>query len=419
MRLTIIVIVVLTAVFTPLSASASYLLIPMDAAQADHLRAYGIAYQAVADGVYVEWLLNYRGGSFLIESYSALPGLCIERGVSAEVIVDPGPIYAVIEENNMEAVPLEKAPKLALFAPEATEIWDDAVMRVLDYAEIPYDRVYNPEVLSGDIYDYDWIHLHHEDFSGQYGKFYSSFSGTPWYEADIARMKLEAYNAGYPSVKDYLCAVVKELKEYVHRGGFVFAMCAATDSFDIALAAEGVDILDVAFDGDGPEYGYNSKLDFEATIAFENFSCIPNQYTYEFSDIDSPRSIAPVSPLNPGSFTLFEFSAKSDTIPTILTQCHTATITEFMGQTTAFTRPTIKKSVVILATIDGYEEAKYLYGNYGEGAFVFYGGHDPEDFQHFIGELPTDVGRFPHSPGYRLILNNILFPAAQKEELKT
>jgi hypothetical protein len=402
-----------------LPASATFLLVPMDLEQTDHLRAYGVAYQAVADGAYVEWLLNYRGGSFLIENYDGLAEMCGARGVYGVFVADPGPIYAVIEENNMEAVPLDKAPRIALYAPDETEVWDDSVMRALEYAFIPYDRVWNDDVLAGRIYEYDWLHLHHEDFTGQFGKFYSSFGGSAWYEIMVVEYNREALNAGYESVAEYLKEVSRALAEYVYSGGFLFAMCSATDTIDIALAAADVDVVESIYDGDPPDFGYNDLLDYSATMAFTDFELYPNIYLYEFSNIDTPRSIGLVDPGDPGSFTLFEFSAKSDTVPTILTQCHTARVTEFMGQTTAFPREVIKKNVVILATVDGYEEAKYIYGNYGEGFFSFYAGHDPEDFQHFIGESPTDLTYYPHSPGYRLILNNILFPAARKEELKT
>jgi hypothetical protein len=411
--------IVISVFIAAAPASATFLLVPMDMEQTDHLRAYGVAYQAVADGAYVEWLLNYRGGSFLIEDYDGLAEMCAARGVYGVFVADPGPIYAVIEDNNMEAVPLDKAPRIALYAPEETEVWDDSVMRALEYALIPYDRVWNDDVLSGRIYEYDWLHLHHEDFTGQFGKFYSSFGGSAWYELMVAEYNREAANAGYPSVAEYLKAVARALAEYVYSGGFLFAMCSATDTIDIALAAADVDIVESIYDGDPPDPHYNEKLDYSATMAFTDFTVYPNIYLYEFSNIDTPRSIGLVDPSNPGSFTLFEFSAKSDTVPTILTQCHTARITEFMGQTTAFRREVIKKNVVVLATVDGYEEAKYIYGNYGEGFFSFYAGHDPEDFQHFIGEPPTDLSYYPHSPGYRLILNNILFPAARKEELKT
>ncbi len=404
----------------PIAAGATYVLVPMDDAQADHLRAYGICYEALLRGARAEWLLNYRGGSFLLADFEGLAELCLERGVTAEYVADPGPIYAVIEANNMEAVPLTKAPRVALYAPANEEMWDDAVMLALDYAHIPYDVIWNDVVLTGGLYQYDWLHLHHEDFTGQFGKFYGSFSGTPWYDAMEAQYRAEAAAAGYPSVAAYMAAAAEAVERYVAGGGFLFAMCAAADTLDIALAARDVDVVAEVFDDTPVDPRANERLDYERTLAFTDFEVFPNPYLYEYSDIDTPRSISPATdPFDPGSFTLFEFSAKADTVPTILTQNHRSRITEFMGQTTAFTRKTVKKSVVVLATVDGYEEAKYVYGNHGEGFFSFLGGHDPEDFQHFIGELPTDLRFHKNSPGYRLILNNILFPAARREELKT
>jgi len=400
-------------------APAAFVLIPMDGAQTDHLRAYGVCYAALAAGAKAEWLLNYRGGSFLVEDYAGLAALCAERGVSAEAVADPAPIYSVIEENNMEAVPLTKAPKVAVYAPPAENMWDDAVMLALDYAGIPYDVVWNDVVLAGGLSQYDWLHLHHEDFTGQFGKFYASYAGMPWYDEMVWRYEAEAAAAGYPSVAAYMGAAAEAIAQYVEGGGFLFAMCSATDTLDIALAARGLDIVDALFDGTPADPAADAGLNFDAAFAFTDFKTIPDPFIYEFSDIDTPRSIAPADPLNKGTFTLFEFSAKADTIPCLLTQDHVATITEFMGQTTAFTRPTLKKNVVVLATVDGWEEAKYVYGNRGEGFFSFLGGHDPEDFQHFIGELPTDLRLYKNSPGYRLILNNVLFPAARREDLKT
>jgi hypothetical protein len=401
-------------------AAAAHLLIPMDDAQADHLRAYGICYEALVRGARAEWLLNYRGGSFLIEDFEGLADLCVSRGVSAAYLSDPGAVYAVIEAENMEAVPLTKAPRIALYAPANEQNWDDAVMLALDYAEIPYDVIWNDVVLTGGLYQYDWVHLHHEDFTGQFGKFYGSFAGTPWYEDMVAQYQTEAEALGYESVAAYMGAAAEEIERFVSGGGFLFAMCAAADTLDIALAARDTDIVASIFD-DTPVVGdVSSTLDYGRTLAFTDFHVIPNPYIYEYSDIDTPRSISPeVDPWNKGSFTLFEFSAKADTVPTILTQNHRSRITEFMGQTTAFTRKTVKRNVVILATVDGYEEAKYVYGNHGEGFFSFLGGHDPEDFQHFVGEPPTDLRFYKDSPGYRLILNNVLFPAARREDLKT
>jgi hypothetical protein len=400
-------------------ALAGWILVPMDAAQADHLKAYGICYAALEHGGRAEWLLNYRGGSFLLEDYDGLAALCVERGVSGEYVADPAGIYDAIEQNNMEVVPLTKAPRVAVYGPPYAEQWDDAVSLALDYAQIPYDRIWNDDVLGGKLASYDWLHLHHEDFTGQIGKFYVSFAGTAWYQEMVTRYENEAAAAGYDNVPAYMGAVADAIERYVAGGGFLFAMCSATDTLDVALAARGVDIVDDIYDFTPADPHAGEKLDYGRTLAFTDFKVIPNPFVYEYSDIDTPRSNAPQDEFNRGSFTLFEFSAKADTIPCLLTQDHVATVTEFMGQTTAFTRKTVKKNVVVLATVDGYEEAKYVYGNHGEGFFAFLGGHDPEDFQHFVGEPATDLRLFPHSAGYRLILNNILFPAARREDLKT
>jgi hypothetical protein len=412
-RLTLILTVIAGA------ARAGWLLLPMDEAQTDHLRAYGVCWAALDRGARAEWFLNYRGGSFLVEDYDGLAALCARLGVAAEYVADPAPIYGVIEEENMEAVPLTKAPRVALYAPPYAEQWDDAVMLALDYAGIPYDRVWNDEVLTGGLGEYDWLHLHHEDFTGQLGKFYGSFAGLPWYEEMAARYNAEAAARDYPSVPAMMSDVAARIEDYVAGGGFLFAMCSATDSLDIALAARGLDVVDTPFDGTPPAPDAQARLDFGRTLAFTDFTIYPNPYLYEFSDIDTPRSISPVDDRAAGTFSLFRFSAKADTIPCLLTQDHVARIPEFYGQTTAFPRKTVKKNVVVLATVDGFEEAKYIYGNHGEGFFSFYAGHDPEDFQHFVGEPATDLRLCPHSPGYRLILNNVLFPAARREELKT
>jgi len=409
----------LAAALTAAPALAGWVLLPMDSAQADHLRAYGVCYAALAAGARAEWLLNYRGGSFLMEDYEGLAELCLSRGVTAEAVADPAAIYDVIEENNMEAVPLTKAPKVAVYAPPNEDMWDDAVMLALDYAQIPYDVVWNDVVLAGGLGQYDWLHLHHEDFTGQFGKFYGSFGGTPWYEEMVSRYEAEAAAAGFPHVPAYMGAAARAIEQYVAAGGFLFAMCAAADTLDIALAAGDVDIWDELYDGTPPAPDANAHLNYGATLAFTDFATIDSPFVYEFSDIDTPRSLDPGDPLRRGAFTLFEFSAKADTIPCLLCQNHVGRIADFLGQTTAFTRKTIKKNVVVLATVDGYEEAKYIYGNHGEGFFSFLAGHDPEDYQHFVGEAPTDLRYHKHSPGYRLILNNLLFPAARREDLKT
>jgi hypothetical protein len=331
-------------------------------------------------------------------------------------------IYALIqdENSNMDVVRLEKAPKIAVYVPPNFRPWDDAVTLALEYAEIPYDKIWDEEILNGKVFEYDWLHLHHEDFTGQYGKFYASFGKTQWYIEEQMMYEREARRLGFKKVSELKKAVARGIKEYIASGGFVFAMCSATDALDIALAAENTDICDVMYDGDPPDPDCQQKLDFSKTLAFENFKLEMNPYRYEYSDIDLPPSDPP--PLRDPStdyFTLFEFSAKYDPVPTMLTQNHVNVIHNFMGQTTSFNRKVIKKSVVILAEKEGTDEVKYIHGNYGRGTFTFLGGHDPEDYQHAVGDPPTDLSLHKNSPGYRLILNNVLFPAAKKKKLKT
>lgn len=394
----------------------------MDLAQRDHLKAYGIAYWTIKQGGKAEWLLNYRQGSFLCDYYPQLERLCRIRGVTFETVSGSqiARIYAEIEQSNMEVVPLEKAPKIAVYAPEGYEPWDDAVMMALVYAEIPYDQIYDDEVLRGNLSEYDWVHLHHEDFTGQLGKFYSSYKTSSWYQEDQARNEARADQWGYSSVSELKKAVARTIKEYVGNGGFLFAMCSGTDSFDIALAAEGVDIVDVPYDGNPPQPDYQQRLDFTKCLGFQNFTLITNPNIYEFSDIDMTE----VRRRAPGGqsgdyFTLFEFSAKYDPVPTMLTQCHTSVVKGFMGQTTSFKRSLVKPSVVVMGEYEGRDEVKYIHGNYGQGFFTFYAGHDPEDYRHMVGDPPTNLELHRNSPGYRLILNNVLFPAAKKKKLKT
>jgi hypothetical protein len=403
-------------------AWGSYL-IPMDSAQTDHLKAYGVAYWVLAQGYDCEWLLNYRGGSWLTPDVPGLAELSAVRGVTLER-VDPGAeaaIRATVEAENMEAVLLEKAPLVAVYAPYTYEPWDDAVMLALTYAEIPYEHLWDAEVLAGELGRFDWLHLHHEDFTGQYGKFSRSEGDAEWFRSMRAEFERAAREAGYPTVPEHKLAVAEEIVRYVEGGGFLFAMCSAPASLDVALAAAGIDIVDAGLDGTPVSPGYNARLDYSRCLAFTGFEVYPDPDLYEISSIDSPRGRglydlpAGVRP----TFTLFEFAAKFDPVPTILTQCHVATIADFMGQDTAFVRDQVKDSCVVLATVDGLDEVKYLYGVHGEGAFSFLGGHDPEDFQHFIGDPPTELSLFSHSPGYRLILNNVLFPAAKKKPLKT
>ncbi len=401
---------------------AQYILVPMDFSQSDHLKAYGIAYWSLEKGVNVEWLLNYRGGSFLIRQFPGLEQECRIRGVSFEPVgaAQVNQIYATIEEENMERVLLEKAPKIAVYTPPNKQPWDDAVTLVLTYADVPYDKIYDEEVLAGKLQEYDWLHLHHEDFTGQYGKFYAVYRNAPWYIEEVRTNEALARKLGFKSVSNLKKAVAWKIREYVENGGFLFAMCSATDALDIALAAQGVDIVDVPFDGTPPDPDYQKKLDFSKTMAFQNFKLYTDPNLYEYSDIDIPPSFAPrVRDPESDFFQLFEFSAKYDPVPTMLTQNHVSVIKGFMGQTTMFNRQKLKPSIVVLGEVPGTDEVKYIHGNLGKGTFTFYGGHDPEDYTHAVGDPPTQLELHKNSPGYRLILNNILFPAAKKKKLKT
>lgn len=407
------------ALFIAIPASAK-LLIPMDASQTDHLRAYGVAYRALERGETVEWLLNYRGGSFFLDETSVAEQDCLLSGVTFSLAGagDVGQAYSDIEGANMEMVLLEKAPKMAVYAPSSMEPWDDAVTLALNYADIPFDQIYDEEVLGGKLSQYDWLHLHHEDFTGQYGKFYSSYHSAPWYLEQQARSELAAKTAGYSTVWQHKHAVARRIREYVAQGGFLFAMCSGADSYEIALAAGEIDIVDVPFDGDPPDPGASGRMDFSQCLAFENFTIDTNPMVYEFSDLDMTQQAALRGP-DSDFFTLFEFSAKEDPVPTMLTQCHVNVLSGFMGQTTSFKKSLVKKGAIILAETDGAGEVRYLHGNFGQGTFTYYGGHDPEDYQHRVGDPPTELELHKNSPGYRLILNNILFPAAEKKERKT
>lgn len=401
-------------------AFADRLLIYMDLNQTDHLRAYGVAYWALEQGYNVEWLLNYRGGSFMLDWSDLVARKATLLGVSFTRISesDAVEVYRTIEENNMEVVLLEKAPAIAVYVPPDQEPWDDAVRLALEYANVPYTVIYDEEVLAGRLDEFDWLHLHHEDFTGQYGKFYAGYADADWYRRQVATSQDLARKLGFRKVTELKKAVARKVKDYIARGGFVFAMCSATDSYDIALAAEDVDIVESIFDGDPPDPNYQQKLDYSKTLCFTDFKVIPNPLVYEYSDIDTSPRAARRGRAN-DYFTLFEFSAKHDPIPTMLTQCHVSVINGFMGQTTGFEKRLIKPNVVILAETEGQDDVKYLHGTYGRGTFTFYGGHDPEDYQHMIGDPPTDLSLHKNSPGYRLILNNILFPAARKKEQKT
>ncbi len=402
-------------------ASASYILIPMDDTQKNHLKAYGITYWMLQNGKEVQWLLNYRGGSFLAVNYKEVQNECVIRNVTYEIIADAQAANILDEiarpEVNMDAVKLEKAPKIAVYAPPNKLPWDDAVMLVLTYAEIPYDIVYDEEIIRGDLKKYDWLHLHHEDFTGQYGKFWGAYQNTQWYRDDVARNEENARKFGFSKVSELKLFVAKTIKQYVSNGGFLFAMCSATDSYDIALAAEGVDICDTPFDGDPADPNMQKKLDFDKTLAFRNFKLSSNPYEYEFSDIDVSTSRK--VPKDEDYFTLFEFSAKWDPVPSMLCQDHEMMIKGFMGQTTAFNKDLIKPGVLVMGENKSANEARYIHGELDKGTWTFYGGHDPEDFQHYVYDPPTNLDLHPNSAGYRLILNNVLFPAAKKKKLKT
>lgn len=404
------------------SAQAITMLIPMDEeGQKEHLKAYGIAYYALERGAEVEWLLNYRGGSFMLAFAEELKLECRIRNVSFEVISD-GEAQAIREKIsspavNQSIVKLEKAPKIAVYTPKGKQPWDDAVTLVLTYAEIPYDIVYDEEVLNDLLPRYDWLHLHHEDFTGQYGRFYAAFRNAPWYIEQKRDLEALATKLGYAKVSQLKSAVAEKIREYTIGGGFLFAMCSATDSYDIALSAYGVDICEPMFDGDPAEPNYQNKLDYSRSIAFKDFRLVQNPNVYEFSDIDV-TNIRKVKPEN-DFFSLFEFSAKWDIVPTMLTQNHVRVVKGFMGQTTAFRRDLIKSDVLILGEFKAAGEARYIHGELGQGTWTFYGGHDPEDYQHRVGDPKTELELYPNSPGYRLILNNILFPAARKKNQKT
>jgi len=400
---------------------AAHLLIHMDESQKNHLKAYGIAYWELQRESDLEWLLNYKGGSFLFRFSESLERECNIRGVGYKVIANAQAQQIRNEisdpEVNMEIVKLEKAPKIAVYSPKSKLPWDDAVTLAMTYAEIPYDVIYDDEIIEGKLPLYDWLHLHHEDFTGQYGKFYAMYRNAPWYQEQVRTLESIARTHGFSKVSQLKLAVALKIRDFTAGGGFLFTMCSGTDSFDIALAAEGLDICESMFDGDGTTPEYNSKIDFTKSYAFENFRLSTNPMEYEFSNIDikQPRAV----PRDRDFFTLFDFSAKWDIVPTMLCQNHMQVIQGFMGQTTAFNKDVIKPSILIMGENKAYNEAKYIHGEYGKGTFTFYGGHDPEDYQHFVGDPPTDLNLHPNSPGYRLILNNILFPAARKKKQKT
>jgi len=413
--------IILFFLFLVLKTFSSSILIPMDDSQKNHLKAYGIAYWTLERGVDVKWLLNYRGGSFMIDYVKELESECLIRGVSFEVIADAKANLIVDEisspSQNMDVVPMQKAPKIAVYSPPNKQPWDDAVTMVLTYAEIPYDVIYDEEIINGKLSDYDWLHLHHEDFTGQFGKFYRNYQHMPWYQEDVRTNTVLAQKLGYLKVSEMKLAVGKTIKSYVANGGFLFAMCAATDTYDIALSAEGTDICEAMYDGDGADKHMNDHLDFTKTFAFQNFKVVEDPFQYEFSNID----VTDTRKIQMGNdyFTLFDFSAKWDPVPTMLCQNHTQIVRGFMGQTTAYNKDLLKPEVLVMGENKAGNEARYIHGEYGNGTWTFYGGHDPEDYRHAVGDPQTDLNNYPNSPGYRLILNNVLFPAAKKKKQKT
>lgn len=404
-----------------LKVQAAYLLIPMDQTQKNHLKAYGIAFWVLKQDVEVNWLLNYRGGSFMIKYAKAIEDECYIRGVISEVIADAQSTAILQEiadpEVNMDAVKLNKAPKIAVYSPKNKLPWDDAVTLALTYAEIPYDIVYDEELITGVLPMYDWLHLHHEDFTGQYGKFWAAYHNASWYKEDVRVNEDMAAKLGFKKVSDMKHTVALKIRDFVAGGGYLFAMCSAPDSYDISLAADGIDICDVMFDGDAMEPNAQSKLNYDNCFAFKDFKLVSNPYEYEVSSIDVPaqRKVTPENDF----FTLFDFSAKWDPVPTMLCQDHMQVIHGFRGQTTAFVKKVIKTDVIVMGENKSLDEARYIHGDFGKGTWTFYGGHDPEDYEHRVGDPPTDLNLFPNSPGYRLILNNVLFPAAKKKKQKT
>ncbi len=413
--------ILLTALFFSFQAKSISLLIPMDDSQKNHLKAYGITFWVLENNIEVKWLLNYRGGSFLMQASPQIENECVVRGVTFESITD-AQAAAILDgisqpDVNQDAVAMNKAPKIAVYSPPNKQPWDDAVTLVLTYAEIPYDVIYDEEIISGKLSEYDWLHLHHEDFTGQFGKFWRVYQNAPWYQQDVAINSELAKKMGFLKVSEMKSFVTREIEKYVLNGGFLFAMCAATDTYDISLAAVGIDICESMFDGDPADKQAQSKLDFNHTFAFKNFELNTDPYAYEFSNIDVTDTRKVLR--DNDYFTLFDFSAKWDPIPTMLCQNHRNLIKGFMGQTTAFSKDVLKPSSLVLGENKSANEARYIHGEKGKGFWTFYGGHDPEDYRHLVGDAPTDLSLHPNSPGYRLILNNVLFPAAKKKKRKT
>jgi hypothetical protein len=404
--------------WAPAPAQAK-ILVPMDERQTDHLKAYGLAYWVLQQGQKAEWLLNYHGGAFLLQDDARTEREANLRGVTIAPFggAAEASMRAEIADNNMEAVMLEKAPRVAVYIPPNTPPWDDAVTLALQYADIPFARVWDEEVLRGDLTKYDWLHLHHEDFTAQHGKFYAAYHNFPWYQEEERVQRQMATKLGFAKVTQLKAAVAMSIKEYIARGGFMFGMCSATDTYDIALAAVGADIADFVYDGDPVAPNVQNLLDYSRTLAFKNFELETDPYLYKFSDIDVTQEAALRGPNT--FFTLFDFSAKNDPVPTMLIQNHLNAVPEFLGQTTGFRKSKLKSGVLVLGEVEGTDEIKYLHGQFGRGTFTFLGGHDPEDYQHMVGDPATELSRYKHSPGYRLILNNVLFPAAEKKKQRT
>jgi hypothetical protein len=403
------------------STRANYVFIPMDDGQTDHLKAYGVAYRVLELNDEIFWMLNYRGGAFMFKYRSTYEDLMLARNVSYELITDGQSTNLISQlsdpDVNQNPMKLEKAPKIAVYSPPGMQPWDDAVTMVLTYSEIPYDTIYDTEVIGGLLPTYNWLHLHHEDFTGQYGKFWSAYKNDSWYQEQVRSSEILAKKLGFNKVSELKLGVAKKIRDYVAGGGYLFAMCSATDSYDISLAAEGIDICETPFDGDPMDQQSQAKLDFTKCFAFKDFTISTNPSEYEYSNIDMTTTRNMQQKFD--FFTLFEFSAKADEVPTMLTQNHESVIKGFLGQTTAFNKKLLKSNVVILGENKQANEVRYMHGTFGKGFWTFYGGHDPEDYQHRVGDEPTDLSLHPNSSGYRLILNNVLFPAAKKKEQKT
>ena len=419
MKISILIIAI--SVLFSFQAKSIHLLIPMDDSQKNHLKAYGITFWVLENDIEVKWLLNYRGGSFMVQHSPQIENECVVRGVTFESVTD-GQAAAILDgisqpDVNQDAVAMNKAPKIAVYSPPNKQPWDDAVTLVLAYAEINYDVIYDEEIFDGKLSDYDWLHLHHEDFTGQFGKFWRVYQNTPWYQQEVAINNELAKKLGFLKVSEMKSFVTREIEKYVLNGGFLFAMCAATDTYDISLAAVGIDICESMFDGDPADKHAHEKLDFNHTFAFRNFELNMDPYAYEFSNIDATDTRQVLR--DNDYFTLFDFSAKWDPIPTMLCQNHRNLIKGFMGQTTAYRKEVLKPGSLVMGENKSANEARYIHGEKGKGFWTFYGGHDPEDYRHLVGDDPTDLSLFPTSPGYRLILNNVLFPAAKKKKRKT